>query len=70
LSASKRQVGGNHYSDMKIGVSEFVVANKVGWLEANVIKYVCRHSQKGGAMDIDKAKHYLDLILEAHYPNE
>tara|TARA_R100001443_G_scaffold36035_1_gene49949 strand:- start:467 stop:634 length:168 start_codon:yes stop_codon:yes gene_type:complete len=55
---------------MKIGVSEFVVANKVGWLEANVIKYVCRHSQKGGAMDIDKAKHYLDLILEAHYPNE
>lgn len=63
------QVGGDHYSNMSIGVSEFLVANDIGWLEGNAIKYLCRHSkvEKGKEQDIRKAIHYCELILQWQY---
>ena len=66
-SASERQVGGNHYKDMAIEPSEFIHRNGIGWLEGNAIKYTCRHAMKGGAQDIDKAIHYLELLKEWQY---
>jgi hypothetical protein len=41
--------------------------NGLGFLEANVIKYVCRHHQKGGRADLEKAKHYINLLMEWEY---
>jgi len=35
--------------------------------EANAIKYICRHSKKGGIQDIDKAIHYLEMVKERDY---
>ena len=64
---SDRQVGGSHYKDMAIEPSEFIHRNNIGWLEGNAIKYICRHSRKHGAMDIDKAIHYLELLKEWQY---
>lgn len=70
MDASRKQVGGNHYKDMVIEPSEFIFKNKLNWLEGNAVKYICRHKQKSGEQDIDKAIHYLQLLKEWHYGNE
>lgn len=64
-----KQVGGNHY-DMPIQPIQFIVKNKLGYREGNVIKYVCRHAKKNGAEDIKKAIHYLEMILEEYNVND
>ena len=61
-----KQIGGEHYKNMKIQPSEFIVANELGWYEGNAVKYICRHRQKGGKQDLEKAIHYLELALEEY----
>ena len=61
------QVGGNHYKDMKIQPSEFINENKLQFAEGNAIKYICRHGSKGQKQDLEKAKHYIDMIIERDY---
>ena len=58
-----------HY-EMKIPPVEFIVANDIPFLEANVIKYVCRHKMKGGKQDILKAIEYLQFIIKDQYTDE
>jgi hypothetical protein len=67
-SPFEQQVGGNHYKDYKIQPIEFIIANNIGFIEGNVIKYVCRHKDKNGKEDILKAIHYLRLLLNSQYP--
>lgn len=62
------QVGGAHYKTMKIQHVEFIHANGIPYIEANAIKYICRHKQKNGRQDIEKAIHYLQILLELEYP--
>ena len=64
------QVGGNHYKDMAIQPSEFINKNKMQFAEGNAIKYICRHNNKGGKQDLEKAKHYIDMIIERDYGDE
>lgn len=59
-----KQVGGNHYAKMKIQPVVFIVENDIPYREANAIKYICRHKNKNGRQDIEKAIHYLEMILE------
>ena len=33
----------------------------------NVIKYICRHQYKDGKQDLEKAKHFIDMIIERDY---
>jgi hypothetical protein len=65
--ALHHQEGGNHYKDMKIQPVEFITANQLGFLEGNVVKYICRHHAKNGAEDIRKAIHYCELLLATKY---
>ena len=65
-----KQIGGNHYKDMAIQPSEFINKNKLQFAEGNSIKYICRHSLKGGKQDLEKAKHYIDMIIERDYGDE
>ena len=62
-----KQVGGSQYMYMKIQPAEFINKNKLLFAEGNAIKYICRHSQKGGIQDIDKAIHYLEMVKERDY---
>ena len=62
-----KQIGGTHYRQMKIQPSEFVIENKLLFPEGNVIKYICRHPYKGGKEDLEKAKHFIDMIMERDY---
>ena len=70
VRALDKQEGGTHYKDMAIQPIEFITANELGFLEGNVIKYVCRHHAKNGKEDIKKAIHYCQLLLETKYPND
>jgi hypothetical protein len=65
MSAKDKQVGGNHYQALAIQPAEFIHKNGIGFLAGNVIKYVCRYKQKGGIQDLEKAKHYVELLIEA-----
>ena len=66
--ALKQQVGGEHYKGCKIQPVEYIHANGLDYLEGNVIKYITRHRTKGeGRKDIEKAIHYLEMILERDY---
>ena len=65
-----KQVGGNHYSKMKIQPAEFINKNKMLFAEGNAIKYICRHINKGGEQDLQKAKHYIDMIIERDYGDD
>ena len=66
-SSLEEQVGGKHYRNMKIQPAEFINENKLLFAEGNAIKYICRHQSKGKAEDIEKAMHYLEMILERDY---
>ena len=64
--STDRQEGGDHYQ-LPIQPIEYIYKNKLGYMEGNVIKYVTRHSDKGGAEDLRKAIHYLEMLLEWRY---
>jgi len=63
-NALKKQIGGRHYRSMVIQPAEFIYFNDIGFLEGNVIKYVCRYRMKNGIQDLLKAKHYVELLIE------
>lgn len=65
--AKEIQVGGNHYKDLKIQPIEYIHANGLDYFEGNVIKYITRHRKKNGKQDLEKAKHYIDLLIELEY---
>lgn len=62
--ANTHQEGGNHYTSMTIQPWDFIIDNELGFLEGNVIKYVCRWESKGGVEDLRKAAHYLGKLIE------
>jgi hypothetical protein len=60
--AESKQIGGNHYLEMKITPRQYIKANGLGWDVGNVIKYVSRN--KNGVQDLYKARHYINLLIE------
>ena len=59
--------GSAHYKKFAIQPSQFINKNKLQFAEGNVIKYICRHPEKGKAEDIKKAIHYCEMILARDY---
>lgn len=63
------QIGGCHYvtksvqpwEAMESWMSEEAFK---GFIWGNVIKYIARWEDKGGKQDLEKARHYLDKLLE------
>ena len=67
MKTLEKQVKGDHYKRFIIQPAEFIIANNLAYAEGNVIKYVCRHKYKGKREDIEKAIHYLEMIIERDY---
>ena len=65
-----KQIGGSHYQKFKIQPSKFVVENELLFPEGCVIKYICRHRLKGKKQDLDKAIHFIEMIIERDYPEK
>jgi hypothetical protein len=64
MTANEEQVGGRHYIEKPIQPWDYIIANKLGYLEGNIVKYVSRYKEKGGVEDLVKAAHYLDKLIE------
>ena len=54
----------SHYTQWKIEPITFIMENNIPFGEANVIKYVMRWRQINGIQDLEKAKRYIDMIIE------
>lgn len=67
MSALDTQIAGSHYKDSAIQPIAYIHANKLGFIEGNIVKYVTRHRDKNGAEDIRKIIHYCQLLLELEY---
>jgi hypothetical protein len=63
------QISGSHYKSFKIQPIEFIHANNIPFIEGNIIKYVCRHKNKNGRKDLEKAIHYLNILIKLEYEN-
>jgi len=58
------QVGGEHYKKHKIQPIEFIHANNLPFIEGNIVKYITRWRDKNGIKDLEKVKHYVDLLID------
>ena len=61
-TALDRRVQGDHYKKLKYQVSEFILGNKLNWIDANIVKYAVR-SKKGETLEqkYNKIIHYAEL---------
>ena len=62
LTQSK-QVGGSHYLKA-IQPWDIIRAWGLGFHRGNIIKYVLRSPGKNGKEDLEKAKHYIEYLIE------
>lgn len=63
------QVAGNHYKKLKIQPIEYIHANGIPFAEGSAIKYLTRWRDKGGIKDLEKARHFIDLLIELETRN-
>lgn len=62
-----KQIGGSHYQKYVIQPSKFVIENKLLYPEGCAIKYIIRHADKGKKQDLEKAIHFIEMIIERDY---
>lgn len=64
--AIERQVGGSHYKDKGSSMQPWAIIDAWGldFYGGNVLKYILRAKHKGGLEDLQKARHYLDKMIE------
>jgi hypothetical protein len=65
----KTQISGDHYKNLSIQPIEYIMANSIPYSEGNIIKYVTRWRNKGGIKDLEKARHYIDLLIAEEAKN-
>ena len=58
------QVGGDHYSKLVIQPVEYITANNLSYLQGSVIKYVTRYQDKNGIEDLQKAIHFIKMMIQ------
>tara|TARA_R110002153_G_scaffold111429_1_gene253071 strand:- start:334 stop:576 length:243 start_codon:yes stop_codon:yes gene_type:complete len=65
LKATDKQIGGKHYKQYKIQPIQFIVANKLDFIQGNIIKY-CLRDKTGENPDEkwNKIIHYCELAKE------
>ena len=63
-SSLDKQISGSHYKNLKIQPIEFIHANNIPFAEGCAIKYLTRWRDKGGVKDLEKAKHFIELLIE------
>lgn len=63
------QINGTHYKDLPIQPVQYIHANKMGFCEGNIVKYITRYRSKGGKADLLKVIHYAQLLIELEYGN-
>ena len=62
-----KQVGGNHYTKLKIQPYQYAFENELNCYQFNIIKYVTRYKDKNGKEDLKKAIHTLEKLIDQEY---
>lgn len=52
-----------HYNTGKIEVIDYIIDQKMCFLDGNVVKYVSRYRHKNGVEDLKKALFYLERLI-------
>lgn len=63
-AALAKQIGGSHYKELAIQPVEYIHANNIPFMEGCAIKYLTRWRSKGGIADLEKAKHFIELLID------
>ena len=66
----REQIGGTHYGNLAIEPIDFITANNLGFCEGNVIKYISRWKAKNGVEDLEKARWYINFLIEVENGNK
>lgn len=67
MNANERQIDGTHYATGGVQHWDYVIQVLNGrYLEGNITKYVARCYKKNGLLDVQKALHYCDKLLETY----
>lgn len=66
-SAFDVQVGGRHYKDAAMQPAEFWLLNQLPATEGAAVKYLFRWRSKGGVEDLRKARHFIEMMIEAYF---
>ena len=59
-----KEAGSPWYQQGEIQPWDFITSQGLGFLEGNIIKYITRYRHKNGIADLEKAKHYLEKLIE------
>jgi len=62
--ARAKQVGGSHYKDKAMQPWDIIDAWELNFYAGNVVKYILRYRHKDGLQDLQKARHYIDKLIE------
>ncbi len=49
---------------------DFINSNNLNFAQGNVIKYILRYNEKGGVVDLEKARWYIDRLIEQAYADQ
>tara|TARA_R100001510_G_scaffold39917_1_gene36328 strand:- start:1649 stop:1870 length:222 start_codon:yes stop_codon:yes gene_type:complete len=59
----KNNINPQHYKQGNIEVIDFILDQKMNYLEGNITKYIARYKYKNGLEDLKKAQWYLDKLI-------
>jgi len=63
--------GSDHYKRGSIQPALFIRANDMPFFEGSAVKYIARHRHsKNGKRDLEKAIHYLKMIIACDYSSD
>ena len=60
----QQNINPQHYTSGGIQPIEYIDANKLGYYEGNILKYITRYKMKNGIEDLQKAKWYLERLID------
>lgn len=69
MAANDIQIGGAHYKHRLYETWDVIVDWNLGYLDGNAVKYLSRWKSKGGVQDLEKAKHYIEKLIENEKAN-
>jgi len=70
MKPSTTQIGGDHYKSLPIQPMQLSMANGLNACQHTAIKYLMRYKAKGGKIDLEKAIHTIQLLIEFEYGGE
>ena len=66
----QQNINPSHYTSGGIQPIEYIDANKLGYYEGNILKYITRYKMKNGLEDLRKAQWYLERLIDNTIVNE